>query len=1037
MLKATGSHAAHLLMEAFVGLVGLVAIAGCVLAWRLGKGPIDITALVQRELYRMPSAGAHIVVGHAELAWEGFRESDSPIDIRWRDMVVEGVDGAPLARLPEGRVTLSATHLLYGDIIPRVVELDRPSVVLARDKSGVLHLNLAPAAGGTNDGKGGPEGAALLHDLARAPDQPSVLPFLSQLRHIRVRDADVALNDALLQLTWRAHAKLIDLKREVRGGVHGEGTLDLQLGPAHSTLTLRAELNGEGTAIDVQATPVAPAALATISPLLAPFAALDAPVQFNLAAVLSPSLTLQAGNLEVSMGAGSVQAGTGRLALDGATAALTSDGKTLHLASLRISEHAAPGAHLPPPVVNVTGDAARTADGWRASFAAGIDRASFADLASYWPAGVGGGARPWVTANITSGIAQNFRISGVLEAPTDFSRVALSNLAGGVDASDMTLYWLRPVPPLEHATARLTIDSADALHIDVPKVVQGPMAISAGRVGITGLSQKDQFSDIALTTSGSLKSLLDLLNHPRLHLLSRRPIPLNNPAGSVVAKLRVKLPLDAKVTFDQIGISANAKLTSVHLGAIAAGRDLDDGVLDLAVDTNALKITGTGKVGGVPADLAVDMDFRVGPPSQVLEHYAAHGSPTAAQLTAAGMPCLTAGSAALDVDYATHRDGSGDLALNADLRNAAIATPFGCQKETGKPANAAARVRLQGDRLAAIDVLRADGPGLQLDTHARMQPGQPRTLVLDKLVLGRTQANGSITLAQTKQDRLRVKLRGPALDLSAYLKQRDTATSTAQDDDKPGQAWDVDLAFDRVILAQDETLAPASFTASNDGVRLLRADLAAGANGQVRLRIQPTQGGRSLTVDSADAGAVLLAAGVADNIRGGRLRLNGSYNDTIPHSPLSGTATLESFRIIDAPAIGRLLKAMTLYGAVDLLRGPGLGFQKAVVPFRWQQRVLHLDSARAFSASLGLTAQGDIDLRQHRTDVTGTIVPAYFFNQLLGRIPLLGVLFSPEKGGGVFAARYSVKGPLKDPKVGVNALSALTPGFLREVFGLF
>jgi hypothetical protein len=37
----------------------------------------------------------------------------------------------------------------------------------------------------------------------------------------------------------------------------------------------------------------------------------------------------------------------------------------------------------------------------------------------------------------------------------------------------------------------------------------------------------------------------------------------------------------------------------------------------------------------------------------------------------------------------------------------------------------------------------------------------------------------------------------------------------------------------------------------------------------------------------------------------------------------------------------------------------------------------------------------------------------------------------------VFAARYALKGPLEDPSVSVNPLSALTPGFLREIFGLF
>jgi hypothetical protein len=67
----------------------------------------------------------------------------------------------------------------------------------------------------------------------------------------------------------------------------------------------------------------------------------------------------------------------------------------------------------------------------------------------------------------------------------------------------------------------------------------------------------------------------------------------------------------------------------------------------------------------------------------------------------------------------------------------------------------------------------------------------------------------------------------------------------------------------------------------------------------------------------------------------------------------------------------------------------------------------------------------------------GTIVPAYFFNSLLGKIPLVGRLFSPERGGGVFAASYTLAGPLDNPDVSVNPLTALTPGFLRGLFGIF
>jgi hypothetical protein len=69
--------------------------------------------------------------------------------------------------------------------------------------------------------------------------------------------------------------------------------------------------------------------------------------------------------------------------------------------------------------------------------------------------------------------------------------------------------------------------------------------------------------------------------------------------------------------------------------------------------------------------------------------------------------------------------------------------------------------------------------------------------------------------------------------------------------------------------------------------------------------------------------------------------------------------------------------------------------------------------------------------------MTGTIVPAYFFNSMLGQLPLVGKLFSPEKGGGVFAARFGLNGNIDDPSVSINPISALTPGFLRGIFGVF
>jgi AsmA-like C-terminal region len=202
-----------------------------------------------------------------------------------------------------------------------------------------------------------------------------------------------------------------------------------------------------------------------------------------------------------------------------------------------------------------------------------------------------------------------------------------------------------------------------------------------------------------------------------------------------------------------------------------------------------------------------------------------------------------------------------------------------------------------------------------------------------------------------------------------------------------------------------------------------------------RLDIAPEGGVRRVTASTNDAGGLLRAFNIMDTMQGGQLSVSGAYDDRSAEHPLSGTAEIREFRIHDAPFLARLLKAITLYGLVDLVQGPGLGFTRLIAPFTLTSNALDLADARAFSASLGLTMKGRVDLAQSQANLEGTIVPAYLFNSLLGHIPFVGKLFSPEQGGGLFAASYTVRGPLADPQVSVNPLSALTPGLLRGVFG--
>ena len=176
-----------------------------------------------------------------------------------------------------------------------------------------------------------------------------------------------------------------------------------------------------------------------------------------------------------------------------------------------------------------------------------------------------------------------------------------------------------------------------------------------------------------------------------------------------------------------------------------------------------------------------------------------------------------------------------------------------------------------------------------------------------------------------------------------------------------------------------------------------------------------------------------------DTVAGGSLALDAHYDDRYPRPPLSGTLDMSNFGLRNAVAIGKLLQAVTVYGITEAMQGGDtVMFSRLIMPFRYAGGVLDMGESRAFSSSAGRDGAGPRStLGRHYMDLRGTIVPAYVINSALGNIPLLGRLFSPERGGGLVSVDYSVRGSLSDPSVTVNPLSALTPGFLRGIFKMF
>ena len=164
--------------------------------------------------------------------------------------------------------------------------------------------------------------------------------------------------------------------------------------------------------------------------------------------------------------------------------------------------------------------------------------------------------------------------------------------------------------------------------------------------------------------------------------------------------------------------------------------------------------------------------------------------------------------------------------------------------------------------------------------------------------------------------------------------------------------------------------------------------------------------------------------------------LTGKSDGSEAGAPWRGRMLITDFRIVDVPLLTRILSLGSLTGIADAMTGKGITFARLDVPYIFKDKVLALNKARAVGAALGLTANGEIDFARERLKLVGTLVPANTINSFLGNIPLVGKILTGIEGAGVFAMTYGIEGPLNKPTVTVNPLTALAPGFLRDLIGV-
>lgn len=1062
------------------GLGAGFAIFMLVVAWRLSSGPISLswaTPYVENAL-NSAHPNFHFRFDDTILTWAGWQRT---FDVRVLNVRVVGDNDTALAAVPEISLSISARALLHGKVAPKSIEMFGPKLRLERQPDGNWEIGL-----GIDAPRSGDFASRIVNQLMATPDPGRAMSYLSR---VVVIGAELTLTDRRLGRAWRAPTADIRLERD-RDGVRGHAALDLvtEGRETHVVLSGNFDAKTRKTNTEVSFGPINPAAFAKIEKTLLPLTAVDLPVSGGVKLVIGADRTVETASFEIAGGEGHVDlpnpldqalavrslelkgtyAAVGRrieierLGVDlGPQGRLIMPGKSPHpmpLRSVQLSGHFS-GAEGRAEVTDIrldldgpTVQAALVVDGIGGAMtisAEGALRNVVVDeVKRIWPAAWGPFAYRWVTANMAGGAVPEARAKAKLLVAED-GTITVDAVNGSMIISDVTVDYLSPMPKATKAHGTATFDKHRFDVVVQSGEVPGGVRVKGGTVSFTGLDAHDQFMDVNIKIDGPLRRAMELIDHKPLNFAKALAIDPKASGGHAEVDLRLSLLLEMALTAEKVKVQAAAKMTDAMLKGVVLGRDLTDGKLTLAVDNAGMDVKGAGKLGGIPADIHWRQNFKDGAPF-VRRYKVVARVENVKSLFDAGVDIrplsgdFVTGGLGAELDFVSYADRTSRLDVSADLTNAAFdMLKMGWSKAQGVAGMAKASLKIANGVVTAIPTISIAAGDMSVEGHAAYAPDGSG---LEKLELARVKFGRNdvaVTVTQRAEDGgWNAAIRGAGVDIQPIWE--DVIGSDKKSFGKDVSArlrLGIVLSIDKVWLAPDRSLGAVSGTFRHDGNRWRTIKLKGLVGNQkpFDLDVRPIQNGdRALAMRANDAGALLKTLDFYDNMQGGVLEIVGTYHDNEPGQPLKGRALVRDYRVIEAPVLARLLSVLALTGILDELRGDGLGFSQLDLPFTLRDGLLAIDNVKAFGPSLGFTATGKVYTDADMVDVQGTIVPAYAINSAFGHIPLLGSLFTGgEKGGGVFAATYNMTGQREDPKISVNPLTALAPGFLRNLFGLF
>ncbi|MDP9195376.1 MAG: DUF3971 domain-containing protein [Pseudomonadota bacterium] len=1020
----------RLFLRMTAGAFTVLGILVALLAGRLSQGPISMEFLAtpMEQALNRPDAPFRMEFGKTFLAWD---EVSRSLEVRVQDFRTRKPDGSVLATIPALGIRFSVPALMQGQYVPQSINLIGPRLALVRTEEGQFRLDLP-----SGENAAAPEGRAAMEVLLNflSPERNASAP-VHMLKEVRVTRATVVVDDRALGLTWKTDEVSLWIDRTEKG-LKGRGRVRLRL-PGQDTLLNASFVQEPDTgvvAVTARFRGLNAASLGRLSDSMAPLQTLNMPLDGSLTLTLSPQMTLDSATLQVDGRNGILQAHREAAPVPVEYALL--EVRAAQAGEVSIDRFL---LDMGSSALQVRGEATRTGTAWRAGLDVSLTGLPVKNLDSVWPVDVAPNPRRWVVENLVAGEVQKaWAAAKISFAPADMAATTLNSLTGEIRFSDVTARYFGKLPPAADLSGTAQFD-ASTFRVTVAGGRLEGMRIGPSSIRITGLDAKDQDIRIEAPARGPLGEALRILDFEPLGYATKFGISPAAAGGTADIVTTFSFPLLADLDMDQVGIKVTADVRNGSLAKAVNGWDLTGARMDLAVDATRMTVSGTAALAGVPLQAEWTEDFRDGAPWQTALKASARLSERDRKNLGVDFMPYIAGTVPVRAEYRKKdRTSPAVMDIRADLEDTPVRIPFlGFSGRGGAGAKATAGLVFHSKGLSSVRDIDITLAGIRARGSAEFDDSGR----LGRLVLGDIRGPGtamSFRMDRKGQDGFSVKATGSRLNLGPFMEDRkSTPEEKDGDEETPSIPLDVTLSLDEITLGKGRRMTQISGSGSRNGNGWQTMELNAwtGDRKPLIVRYEPRGDVQELEVETSDAGTVLAVAGVSDSISGGVMSVTGRSRPGDVTDTVRGSVEITGFDVRDAPGLARLLNALSFRGLGELLSGGGtLRFDRLASDFRWDDTGITLASGKAAGSAIGLTFDGRVDLDAEMIDLQGTIVPVYGINQFLGAIPILGTLLTGGEGQGLFAATYTIQGPLDDPDVSVNPLSALAPGFLRNIF---